>query len=437
MRAALFLLLAAPLLAQAPCGASNPACRAGNPAGDRLTLDQAERLALQNHPRIAAARLEAAAAGQQVTEIRSSYFPTVYGSFTGAGAGDNNRVAAGSLNNPVIFSRLASGLTASQLLFDFGRTGALTSSYRYRALAGQSAALATAADVLLEVNRTYYQALRAQSVLMVARETVQARQVVDDQIRALAQSKLKSGLDVSFADVSLSQARLLLVSAQNGLAGAFAQLSAALGYPSPRLFDVADNPLPPAPPSDFDGVIATAIRKRPELATLRSSQEAARKFFQSEKSLWLPTVSAVTALGFVPDHGIQLPGRYAAAGLNVNIPIFNGHLYSARREEASLREQAAAARVKDEELTVARDVRLAWLAAQDAYQKLDLTRQLLDQARQALDLAQARYDIGLSSIVELSQAQLALTEAQIEQASAKYDYQVRNAELDYQQGLLH
>ncbi len=402
----------------------------------RLTISDAERMALANHPRIKAANLEAAAAGQQVVEQRSNFFPILSGNFTGAGAGDNNRIAAGALNNPVIFSRLASGVNVSQLLYDFGRTSKLVSSSRYNALAQQSTAQAAREDVLLEVDRAYYRALRSQAVLRVADQTVKARQTVDDQVHALAQSKLKSGLDVSFADVNLSQAKLLLVSAQNDVEASFAELAAAMGSGTPQSYDLADTPVPPTAPEDFAGALRTAVQKRPELASLRSSEQAAQAFYKSEKNLWLPSVSAVSALGVVPDHGVQLPGKYAAAGVNISIPIFNGRLFSARREEADLRAQAAAARLSEEELRVRRDVRMAWLAAQDAWQKLDLTRQLLDQAGQALDLAQARYDMGLSSIVELTQAQLGLTQAQIEQVTAKYDYQMRLAELDYQQGTL-
>jgi len=86
---------------------------------------------------------------------------------------------------------------------------------------------------------------------------------------------------------------------------------------------------------------------------------------------------------------------------------------------------------------VARDVRLAWLNAKTAYERLSLTAQLLKEAAQALDLAQARYKLGLGSIVELSQAQLNLTQAQTDNAGAKYDYQISRADLDYQIGALH
>jgi outer membrane protein len=85
---------------------------------------------------------------------------------------------------------------------------------------------------------------------------------------------------------------------------------------------------------------------------------------------------------------------------------------------------------------VVRDVQTAWLNANSEYQRLSVTQQLLDQENQSLNLAQSRYQLGLSSIVELSQAQLNQTQAEIDHASAKYDYQIEIVALNYQLGAL-
>ena len=79
---------------------------------------------------------------------------------------------------------------------------------------------------------------------------------------------------------------------------------------------------------------------------------------------------------------------------------------------------------------------MAWLDALTAYQRLDLTAQILSQATQALELADARYRLGLSSIVELQQAQLNQTQAAIDQASAKYDCAAKTSSLNFAVGLL-
>lgn len=401
-----------------------------------LTLKEAEAIAVKNHPQVSAALLTALAANQVVVQTRSSYYPTVVGSFTGAGALDNSRIAAGNLNNPVIYNRAAAGVAVSQLITDFGRTSNLIQTSKFRAAAEQNNAQATRAQILLQADRSFYLALRAQSVLTVAKQTVAARQLVTDQVTALAASKLKSGLDVSFANVNLSEAKLLLVSAQNDLDAAFAQLSQALGYPDRQDFMLTDEPMPGAPPTDVNRLIGTAMQDRPELASLRAQQAAALKFEQAERDLYMPTVSAIMAVGGIPGHEEALGNRYGALGVNVNIPIFNGGLFSARRSEAAFQAQASAQNVRNMENVISRDVQVAWLDSNTAYQRLALTADLLNQANLALDLAAARYKLGLSSIVELSQAQLNKTSAEIAASSARYDYQIQRSVLDYQIGAM-
>jgi outer membrane protein len=401
-----------------------------------LSLKDAEQEALQNHPAIRATQYTALAAGEVVRETRAAYFPTVTTSLTGAAAQDNSRIAAGGLNNPVILDRFAGGISVSQLLTDFGRTRALVASASLRSDAQQQEVIFQRADVLLQVDRAYFAALRAQAVQRVAEQTVEARQLTVDQVSALAASNLKSSLDVSFANVNLSEAKLLLVQARNEVQSSHATLSATLGRPQAAIFDVRDEPLPASPPADDAALVAEALRDRSDVAGERLASESAAKFADAQRALWLPSVSVVGAAGLTPYHQVGIDDRYSAIGLNVTVPVMNGNLTPALQAEARLRASAEEQRYRDLENRVARDVRIAWLNAQTAFQRLDLTGQLLTQASDALELAQARYTLGLSSIVELTQGQLAKTQAEIEQATARYEYQALTAALRYETGSL-
>lgn len=406
-------------------------------AAQRLTLQQAIEMALRNHPQLQASRFLEEARRREPDVVRARQHPFISGAVTGAMSLDNNsRILAGGLNNPIVYNRLGSGLIGSQLITDFGRTRSLVASAESRVKAQEQTTTLTRAEVLLAVNRAYFAALRAEAVERVAEQTVAARRLVADQAAGLAKAKLKSELDVSFARVNLEEAQLLLNDAQNQAKSAMTELSNTLGLSDTQEFDLAEEPVPGNLPTDSAPLIAEALQRRPELLRARLEQQAAADFARAERSLRFPTVTAIATLGVSPAHIDRLSGRWASAGVNIELPFLNGGLLEARRGEAESREIAAGHAARDVANRVARDVRLAYLAALNAFQRLGLTAQLLDQAQLSLKLAQSRYDLGLSSIVELSQAQLNVTRAQIAQASARFDYQAQRAFLDFQTGSL-
>ncbi len=406
----------------------------------KLTLKDAEAMALKNHPQVLAAENEVGYANEQVIETRSAYYPTVNADITGSVANHQARIGAGYLTDSRLFNRFGDGFTMSQLITDLGRTHNLVASSRLGAQATSQNYQATRYSVVLQVDRAYYDVLHAQAVVKVAQETVAARQLLFDQVSSLAQNKLKSQLDVSFADVNVSEAKLLLLRAQDNLQENQAELSRALGSDQLVSYQLVEEPLPPSPPATADDLVAQAVNNRPELASLRYSRESAYKFAEAEKDLSRPTVSLVGVAGYMP-YIIQLtnqqtPAEYGAAAVNVQIPVFNGHLFSARREAAHYRALEADQNLRNEQERISRDVRAAWASSTTAFQRMDVTTQYLRQASLALDLAQGRYQLGLSSIVELTQAQLSLTQAEIENLSAKYDYQSQYSVLQYTLGLL-
>lgn len=420
--------------AQTPTDAPPPAAAAG---AVRLTLGDAEKRALTNNPRIAVGRLLALAEQDVKRQVRSGEMPTITGNITAVESHAGSRVTAGSLNNPIIYERAAAGVTLSQLITDFGRTHNLVSSASLRAQAESANAQATAADIILAVDLAFYRALGAQSVLNVAHATVHARQTSVDQITALANAKLRSTLDLSFAKVALAQSRLLLLNAQNQVEDAMSSLNALLGEQArPNLMLVEDTAaaLPP-PPEDPEALVPVALSRRPDLLALNDQARAAQKFSSAEHDLNRPTISALGTVGGTPVRADQISTSwYGAAGVNLSIPVFNGFLFSARAKEANLRSQAAQQQVRDLRDSIARDVRSTALQAQSNFQRTVVTQQLLEQANSALDLAQTRYNLGLSSIVELSQAQLQQTQAQIDLADARYAYAASLANIRFQTG---
>ena len=402
---------------------------------ERLTLADAEQIALKNNPRIGAAEATALASSQLSPQIRAAMFPTLSGAVSGVGAPEDTRIAAGAINNPAIFSRFASGVTMSQMITDFGRTSALAQSAGLRANAEFENHKTSRAAVLLDVNRAYYAGLRAQSVLEIAERTVAARQLIVDHARALAASQLKSELDVRFAEVSLAEAKLLVENAINERRSADAELSMALGYAAARSFHLVPEPTRELPSTDPEKLIGEAVARRPELAGRRFDLQAAEKFVEAERKLRFPTISAVGSVGAIPLYAEALGNNhYVAGGVTITLPFLNGGLFSARRSEAEYKVVAAHRRLDETLQRIARDINVALVAATSASQRIALADQLVTQSAMALDLAQARYELGLSSIVELSQAQIARTNAEIQKSNAMFDYQLQRAVVGYQIG---
>ena len=403
----------------------------------KLTLEHAEQLALQNHPKIASAVLSTDAANSLVSQAKSAYYPAATVNATTALASDSTVLAAGALPTSSLNTRFASGLNIVQLITDFGRTTDLVNVAKFRYRAASDSVLNARAQILLDVRRAYFAVLGADSVLRASRATLDSRQLILHQVSALAQSSLRSTLDVTFAQVLVSEAQLAVDQAENDAQSSRASLTASLGSETIENFSLDDQPIPPDPGPGIPSLLVEALRNRPDLNLMEHNRDAAYQAAQAEKRLILPSVNFLAAGGVIPEHDHTIPrDNYEAAGINITIPVFNGGLFAARRAEALDRAKAADKDVQDLSVQITRDVRTAWANANNAYRRVDVTRQLVEQSRKAVRLAQARYDAGLGSIVELNQAQVSEISAEINSAAAKYDYLSRRTELDFTVGAL-
>lgn len=400
-----------------------------------LTLDEARRLAVAHSPRLSAANWRALAGEASVVAARAAYYPVITANATAVGTSqDNTRIAAGGLSNPGIYERNAEGLTISQLIADFGRTAHLTAGARLRHEAQLSAVEATQAQVVLLTETAYFDALRAGAVRQVADQTVATRTMVLDQVSVLVTNQVKSELDLSFARVALDEARILQLQSEGDLSAAFTRLGMLTGLGEHTEFQLTDVPPEPTAPPEAAELVRQALTQRPDLRQLDWEAQAAERTARAERATRYPTISAVGAVGVIPVHTPAFEDEYAAAGVNLSVPLFAGGLYSARSREAHDGAQAAAEVLKARQEEVVRDVRVARLEALTAAERVQASQRLAEHAAQAYELSEAKYRVGGASIVELSQAQLSRTLAAIEAASARYTYQIRLAQLRYQAG---
>ena len=421
---------------QNPPAAPAPARPTGSSGGRSLRIEEAEAVALKNNPQITVGKLEALQAEQYVREARSALMPQASINLTGVGANDGSRLAAGYLTNGTMYSRVAGGATVSQLVTDFGRTTNLLSSSHFQAKAADENAVATRQQIILAVDQSFYSTLETKAMLTVADETVKARQTLVDQVQALTNAKLKSDLDLAFAKVDMARAQLFQLDAQNNYDASLSVLSAILGFPNRQDFEPVEPATAITPPSrDVEPLIQQALDLRPEIRSLKDEVTAAEKFGRAEHDLFWPTVSALGVVGQAPIRNPNIPSWYGAAGVNVNIPVFNGFLFSARTKSADLATDVKRKQLQDFQDNVARDVRNGWLDTGKAFQRLSVTQQLREQADLGLELAQARYKLGLGTIVEYTQAELQKTDADIQDTDAHYQYLLSQIILAYEMGL--
>jgi outer membrane protein len=407
-----------------------------------ITRSDAERLALKNNPRISASHLLALAAGQVTRETWSGELPQVGAAITADKAEDGSRIGAGSLTDSRLYTHAAVGGSLSQLITDFGHTRLLVATNKLQQKAQDQNALATEQDVLLATDQAFYRLLNAQSLLDVAKATAGARGDVQKLTSALTKSALKSDLDLNIASADLSQAQLMELDAENGVASASAALAAVLAAPADTVFrciEDAETALPPPPATDSSTTMSAGAQgQRPDLQALRLDAAADQKFASAQWRQHLPTISALALGGMTPvsPDGVFVPNWYAAGGVNLTVPLFTGFRISAQTEEARLREKAAEKQAQALSDSIARDVRIAIFSAQTAFRRIAVADQFKQQTAQALALAQTRYKLGLSSIVELSQAQLQSTQAAVAAVNARYDYLLALRSLDYARGQL-
>lgn len=422
-------------LAAPPVGADTPSVQVTAP--ERLTLADAQALALQNHPQIRASDYQVKAAKQNVTIVRSAYLPQAGANAVRAFADDDTRIMAGpGINNTTILDRGAYGMSVSQLITDFGRTSDLIDASKLQVDAQKSRADLTHDTVLLNVTRAYFSVLRAQALVRVAESTQRARKTFLDQMTSMQEAHLKSNLDLNLAQQGVQEAGLLQLQAESALSDAEGTLSEALGYGDDRHFELVDETTVSPYPPNVQPLLEKALQNNPEIAALRAEWNAKRKQADADEKAEYPTISALAYAGDTPyyDSSANINRTYATGGINLSIPLYTGGKLSAQHKKSSYEADATKQELDVKTNIISRDIRTAWNNTRTSYENIEVSKNLLSNSKEALDLIQTRYELGKSSIVELAQAQLGETSAEIAAANAQYEYLIQRALLDYAVG---
>jgi outer membrane protein len=398
-----------------------------------------EKLALANHPDIKVSRFDEFAADEAVKVARASYEPEVLGTAVQGLAPGGTRIAAyNTVTDPTIIQRTSFGVGVQQYITDFGRTGDLVQAAEFDVRARTAATDRSRDTVLLTATQAFFDVLRANALLVVAQQTLQERRTLLHLVATLQRAGLRSTLDVAIAMRDVSTADQLVLEGQNRRLDAFAQLTEAIGSGDYSIYRLADVSILPPVPADFEALQDAAERNNPDLLEVQAAGRAAASRVSAARRLSAPTVTGYGFFGGSPlrESNVALATPYAAAGINLTVPIFTGGSIAAQerqaRDEAAAADQAALATRN----RLLRDVRIAYEDVKTARGNVDLSRRILQTADVALHDTDVRYRIGLNSIADVSEAELQRTQAAIGETNAIYDFIVQEANLEFAVGII-
>jgi len=419
----LVLILAGPARAQTP-----------------VTADQVVQMALQKNPTVLSAEQNIKLAGGALTSARSVILPNL--SLTQNYAHTNSRserakidpntgaITAGSFN----LENYNGGLRLTQSLIDFsGWAGIRSAKAGLESATGSTSA--TRATVALQAYTQFYTVLKAIKLTTVARQSVQLAQDQLKRTQALFELGSVAKGDVLKQQVQVSQSQLDEINARTAIEVERARLVSFLGLEPTTKLEIDTTLTEAAVQFDSASVWKDAFANRPELAAARADLASAGAQLGGAQGRRYPTLGGAATYSYSLNN--KFPGSFDEIdgnssrnlSLSFNLPIFDGRFTKGQINEAKARKLQAEYAMRTQELLIAVDVNTALQAAYQARERINVTRDGLASAEEDMKLSQEKYNVGSATVLDLIDAQVALTRARSDYISALADAQVAQMQL--------
>lgn len=404
-----------------------------------LTLREAIQTGLDKHPVLQSAEFAVQGAEARVKQAEAPYYPQVGGVAAQTnGALRTNAVLrpAGSLISPNL-SDMTVGVVASQTVYDFGQTASRVDAQRSDKARFEKEALTRRADVILAVERAYFAASARKRLVEIAEQTVRERDVIKKQVETLFRNQLKSKLDLGLVQVQLSDAEFLVIRARNDLAAAFAELNNTMGMEGPAIYKLEELPVTFEPPRILNELMSEAMERHPELLALKQRIRTAEHRIRAAHAQNFPTLQVVGSAGdteHISDRPQLQEGGWWGVGAAVSVPIFTGFLIQNQVAEATAQQREVQAVFRTAAQKVQQQVQDSFLDVVTLIEQIKVIQEQVKIARESLSLATQRYRLGLSSIVEVTQSEVAITAAETRLAETQYSAKIAEARLLYATG---
>jgi len=405
-----------------------------------LTLDKAVELALSNHPSLRVASGTQAINEALVGQAQAGFYPQVQGTISKTLRTTNSTsqfsgsaTSTGRQTNGITTGFNSGSVTLNQLLYDFGTIKSQVETAQFNLRAANSDAETIVQLVVVNVQQAYFGLQQTQRLVTVNEEAITQFQKHLD----LAKGRFKAGIapkiDVTTAEVDLSNAQLNLITAKNNALVARVTLNNAMGIQTTSPYRVQDPGQAEPYQVSLDEAVARAMQLRPEMISQRAQERAAEAAIKAAQGNFFPTVTSSATYTY---SGIEFPLVYNwNVNGTVNVPIFSGFL--TKQQVAQARANLLKTKATGDVLrqTILLEVSQALLNLEAARERLKLTAVTVDQAKERLALVEGRYKAGLSNAVEVTDAEVVLVNALANDVVAMSTYQAAKAQLDRAMGI--
>jgi outer membrane protein TolC len=410
------------------------------PPGDTITLSvrEAVDMAMNRNEQVLMARANAAEAAGIVKQVGADAYPQISADFG----------YTRNIQKPVIFfngangvqqitigndNQYSFGLTLSQTLLDFS-LGPARSAARLSKDASADQVQAARTSVALAARTAYYDVLLSRALADVQEKALQQAQRRLAQVQDFYRAGTGSEFDLLTAQVEVDNLRPPLIEARNQYSLNRNQLKRTLGLPLDRTVVLTDSFPARSDTTSLQHYLELAQRARPDLKAQRVRVRLQDENLTAQQRSALPVLKLVAGLTRqASSSDLVPPGRdfaqSATAGLDFSVPLFDGRKRSGEVQQAAAQKEREQFHLRQLEEDVRLQVQQAYQAQQAALQRIEASQANVHRAEKALEIAETRFKNGLSTQVELNDAELAVTRARTNRAQALHDYGVARANL--------
>lgn len=407
--------------------------------GDLLTLERCVEIALKNHPGILAARSNVDLYYARKGLAEAGYYPKVdatagYSRFKPSSTSTTSIGVLNRISTSHSFEQYSAGISANQTIYDFRKTGTQVNIQNLNIDSAREDLRNTGDQVIFNVKQAYYGVLKEKRNREVAGDTVSQFQQHLAQAKAFYEVGTKPKFDVTKAEVDLGNAQLNLIRANNNLKIARVILNNELGVPDAAEFEIEDSLSFQQYSMSFQEAIGKAYENRPELKSISFRKNAAEESVRLAKKEYYPVLTGTVSYSWAGEQFAVNDGGWST-GLTLSIPVFSGFSTKAQVAEAKANLLALTANEEVLRQSVLLEVQQSLLNLTEAGERIVVAELTVRQAQENFEIANGRYAAGVGNPIEVTDADVALSNAKTSYNQALYDYKIARASLEKAMGV--